>query len=193
MIELYRGSVIFLLILKRSIIELAFVDILLFTIIGNLNYFLFIPISFKMIILFTLIQSTLIYQKHTKFIEPIFLIASGSIKTLVFLNFLNNNLLYFSISIFLFLMNFTSLLSILEIGFILNLLILISFFIKFIIPLYRINSLFLRKYVMIIIYLTSFSILGVIPYSNLNFIILLIVFIFSIQYFNRPFNINDTF
>ncbi len=193
MIELYRCSVIFLLILKRSIIELAFLDIFLFAIIGNLNYFLFLPFSFKIIILITLIQSTLIYQKHTKFIEPIFFIASGSVKTLVFLNFLINNLLYFTISIFLFLLNFTSLLSILKIAFILNLLILISFFIKFTIPFYKINSLSLRKFVLTIIYFTFFSILSLIPYSSLNFIILLIVFIFSIQYFNRSFNINDNF
>lgn len=193
MIELYKGSGIFLIILKRSIIELGFVDILLFTIIGNLNYFLFIPFSFKLILLMTLIQNTLLYQKHTKFIEPIFLIASGSLKTLVFFNFINNNLLYFSISIFLYILNFTSLLSILNIGFILNLLILISFFIKFIIPLNQINNLSLRKFIMFLIYFMSFSILNVIPFSGLNFTTLLIVFFLSIQHFNRPFNINDNF
>ncbi len=178
----------YLMILRRSSIELLFIDIVLFTVISNLNYFNFISPFFRLIIAAFFLQKPLLNLNFTKFIEPLFIISGSDIKRVAFINFFLNNLSYFLISVLLIILKYADIELVLQNAFVLNLLISLSYVIKFNI---QIKDNRIKNSLKSVLYYSLIPLTHLLPYSFLNMVILLIVFFFLINYFNRSYNIYD--
>lgn len=182
----------FAIILKTNLINLSFIEIIIFSFFINTNYFFSFPEIIKISISIFLIQQTLLNYKYTEFLESIFFISGAKVKKLILINFFINNLFFLSISFFLKTIEMTTFQGISENFFILNSLILISFILKFIIPTHYIKHSFLRKVINIILFYFLFGLVSIgLDFPVIGSILVLIIFVTLINIFNRTLNLDD--
>lgn len=181
------------LIFRKNLKALSIIDIMVFTVFINSNYFSFIPNPVRLSISIFLIQKPMLKLDYTKFIEPVFIVFGGRIKKIVMINWFINNFIFSILSILLIIMNITSFAKVCENVFVLNTLICISFLIKFVFPLNNINNLHIRKIIKFSLYYTSIGLLSTISFNPFNMIVLIGLFIFLTHKFNRTFNAYDSY
>lgn len=193
MIEYNSKLTIYLEIIRKSFIELLFVDILLFILIANSDFFFLFPKPIKVFIMIFLTRKTLLNHTYTEFLEPLFIVAGGDIKRLVFINFFYNNVFFILTSLLLLAFNITTFEKSAENIFMLNLLIFVSFMVKFNMPIHQIKDIYIYKTLQIVIYYISFPLIIIIPNNLFNTIVLMLSFIFLVNYFNRTYNYYDSY
>jgi len=183
---------IFALILKKNLINLSILDIIFFSLFININYFFSLSEIVKIYISVYIIHKTILNYSYTKFIELVFFISGTKVKKLVLINFFMNNFFFLIISLFLGILKITTFQVISKNFFILNSLMVISFFLKFIISFQNINNSFFRKILITILFYFLFGIITIfLNFPLLGSFIVLIIFALLINYFNRTLNLND--
>ena len=178
----------------KNIVNLNIIDILIFSVFININYFEFLTRVIQILIAITIVRKTLIEHSYTSFIETAFFVAGARIKEFVLINFFFNQLIFFGVSMILMLFNLVSLKIITENLFILNLVICISFLIKFVIFSLDKIKYFYKSVIKGVLFYTLFGFLSIgISFPRLGSLIALFVFFFIIHYYNRTLNYEDIY
>lgn len=180
----YLGNYINLF--KINLINLNSIDILIFSIFSNLNYFNSLPEMLKLFIAIFIMRKPLMSYVYTQSLEDIFFVSGAKIKKLVLINFCFNNIIFLIISIFLFFLNLSLSVVIVKNLFVLNTLICISFLLKFVIPFQEIKQPLFRNTIKTFLYYFLFGFLSMgMVYPLISSAIVFCVFFLLIYYFNR--------
>lgn len=186
----YLGNYINLF--KINLINLNSIDILIFSIFSNLNYFNSLPEMLKLFIAIFIMRKPLMSYVYTQSLEDIFFVSGAKIKKLVLINFCFNNIIFLIISIFLFFLNLSLSVVIVKNLFVLNTLICISFLLKFVIPFQEIKQPLFRNTIKTFLYYFLFGLLSMgMAYPLISTAIVFCVFFLLIYYFNRTLYYDD--
>lgn len=172
-----------------------FIDIILYSVIENINipYLAFLPRTTIVLIGIILIKKSISDYKLTLYLENVFFIAGAEIKKLVLFNFYLNNFIYTICSVVLCGFKLSTITIVLKGFYVLNLLMCITFLLKFVFFNKKTNMpLFLKSTLKAILYYVVFSffVFGIsFPYFSTPTII--IIFFILINYYNRTFNYYD--
>lgn len=180
---------------KTNLRNLEFLDLFLFSTIVNINIsnFLHLPRTVIILIGTILIKKSISDYNLTIAVENVFFITGTKIKKLVLVNFYLNNFIFIIISMTLLFFNLSSFGIILENFYVLNLLMCITFLLKFAFPFVEITkSFFLLRIIKSVIYYSLFSLFLIgISYSLSSTFFMVSIFYFLINYFNRTLNYYD--
>jgi len=177
---------------KINIVHLNIIDILIFSVFVNLNYFDSVPEILRLLIAIFIIRKSLMSNIYTRFLENIIFISGTKIKKLVLLNFGINNLFFLTIAALLFFLKLSFLGVIVKNLFILNALICISFLLTFVMPFQEIKKPLFRSSVSVLSYYLLFSFLSVgMIYPLISLCLILGIFFLFIHYFNRTLCYDD--
>lgn len=165
------------------------IDILIFSILINLNNFDYFSREIQVLFAIFIIRKSLIAHIHTNSIQIMFFLSGVKTRKLIFLNLIYHHLIYLPIAFLMLFLKFTSIHFFIENLIVFNLAICISALLKFTIPFYKIEEVFLRKMLQTIIYFTFF---GLFFYSlKLSLMVILLFYTLIINYFNRTLNYDD--
>ena len=179
----------YLILFLRELVNLNFIDIIVFSVFINLNLSDYFIREIQLLIAIFIIRKILIKHIYTDKIKTLLFISGFKIKKVILLNLIFNNLTFISISVIMFFFKLLNTFIFIENLIILNLLICVSFFIKYILPLNNIKDSFLKNFVESIIYFTFFSISFFGNTTSLFTIFSFYIFVFI--FYNRTLNYYD--
>lgn len=188
-------SLTYVTLFRKSLSNLMLIDIILYSVIENINipYLAFLPRTTIVLIGIILIKKSISDYNLTLYLENVFFIAGAEIKKLVLFNFYLNNFIYTICSVVLCVLKLTTITIVLKGFYVLNLLMCITFLLKFVFFNKQTKMpLFLKSTLKAILYyiVFSFFVFGIsFPYISTPTII--IIFFILINYYNRTFNYYD--
>ncbi len=183
----------YMCILIKNMKNMKIIDILIYSLIININFFN-LNRNLQILLSISIIRKLLIDYKYSEELHMTFFLAEGSIKDIALISFFFNNLFYICTSWILVICIELSFFIVLEGMLILNLLILISYLIKYFLsePLIIFKAYSLNKLISSILYYISFSIFSIFLFHQwIGLIGVIFLFFFLNNKFNRLLNAYD--